>query len=228
MLKKHKNGFLEIIRNEGFDVRDFHAEECLYDGRHAFVIAFRDTPLRFIARNADHSYHDFDFKHTGFGPGEDEVEYCPESDWTNIETVYNAFRGWLKKAVQVYIDDLLEPDLWGQVLNQGPLVSSSMLDEEETSKFQDDEKVQLRLAINEFQLLVSKTFQPSQVESKIIENRLDYLSNRLNELNRIDWRALALSTILSISIALSLDTERGKVLFTLFKQVFWKILHLLQ
>jgi len=228
MLKKYKNGFIEIIQSKGFEPQDFHAKEKGADGKHGFVISFRTSHLRFVVRNPEHSCDKFDYKHTSFGPVPCETEYLPPGGWADIEEVYAAFENWLEKAVRVYINDLLEPDLWMELERQKPLVAGSILDKDETSPFSEDEKTQLRLSINEFRLLVSKTFQPSQQELEVIGNRLDYLSNRLDGLNRVDWRGLALSTIISISIALSLDTEQGRVLLNLFKQVFSKILYLLQ
>jgi hypothetical protein len=96
------------------------------------------------------------------------------------------------------------------------------------SAFSENDKIQLRLSINELHLLIIKNFSPSVDEMKIINARLEYLSNSLDRLNRIDWRGLALSTIISISVTLSLDTEKGKLLLGLFKKVFTNVLHLMQ
>ena len=219
---------MEIIQNKGFDPENFRAQEAKVDGRHSFVVTFKNSPLRFVARNADTSYHDFDCKHTSFGPGHSETEYFPDNEWTNIHDIYSQFEEWLEKAVKVYMGELLVPDLWMHLEQQKPLIGGSMLDKDETSPFSDEEKVQLRLAVREFESLVSKTFQAPQEQMQVIENRLDYLAKAANRLNRIDWRGLALSTIISISIALSLDTEQGRVLLNLFKQVFSKILYLLE
>jgi len=53
-----------------------------------------------------------------------------------------------------------------------------------------------------------------------IDDRLDYLTQAVDRLNKFDWKSLLISTIISISVALSFDTEKGKQLFNLFKQVF--------
>ena len=84
------------------------------------------------------------------------------------------------------------------------------------------------MSINEFKVLIINGFHPDVKELNIIENRLEYLSESLNRLNKIDWKGLAISTVISISIALSLDTTSGHKLFELFKSVFHNVLYLLK
>jgi hypothetical protein len=101
------------------------------------------------------------------------------------------------------------------------------LSDDDKSLFNDTEKIQLRLSINEFKMLINKTFCPDEYETKAIHDRLDYLAESLDRLNRIDWRSLALSTVLSISIALSLDTTKGQILIDLFKRLFSNVIRLI-
>jgi hypothetical protein len=62
----------------------------------------------------------------------------------------------------------------------------------------------------------------------IIDKRLKYLEESLNRLNKIDWKSLAFTTLISISTTLALDNEKTKMLLTLFKKAFEAILHLLK
>lgn len=219
---------MEIIVKKGFDPTNFEGKETKVGGRHAFVIKLKNSTLRFVIRNADDDYHAFDFNHSSFGPGHSKTEYSPRSSWTNIEVVYDAFEKWLEKAVRVYFDDLVEPDLWKQVEQQRPLFTGSIFDEREISPFSDNEKEQLRLAIKKFESLIPETLQASQEELKVVREYSKYLSEALERLNRFDWRGLAIATILGISIALSLDTEKGKILFNLFKDILSSFGYLLQ
>ena len=72
-----------------------------------------------------------------------------------------------------------------------------------------------------------KEFNPSREQLRLIQMQLDYLSEAVGRLNRIDWRGLAVSTVITIAIQLSLDTEKGKLLFQLFQQAFSVSLKLL-
>jgi hypothetical protein len=53
---------------------------------------------------------------------------------------------------------------------------------------------------------------------EFINERLEYLSQAVDRLNKFDWKAQALSTLISIAVNLSVDTEGGKKLFQLFSQ----------
>jgi hypothetical protein len=76
------------------------------------------------------------------------------------------------------------------------------------------------MAINELKLLIHKNMETSEEEQELVNNRLEYLIEAMNRLNKFDWKSVAISTIMSISIALSLDTSKGQMLFDLFKKVF--------
>ncbi len=77
-------------------------------------------------------------------------------------------------------------------------------------------------------LLVVKTFTPGEEELQVINERLDYLTRAVDRLNRFDWRGVAISTVLSIGTALTLDTEKGRILWGLFQQAMATVVHLLR
>lgn len=228
MLKKYRNSFFEIIQQQGLEPSAFNAEDTDSCGDVLFRIELKDTPLRFVVQQAPGSYHNFRYGYTRFEPDFPLTKLRPAGTWEAIKFVRGGFTEWLTRHVRVYLDELAGPDLWQQVELQKPLVSGTALGEEDMASFTEEEKTQLRLSINEFRLVIVKTFQPSQDQLKVITDRLDYLSSALDRLNRIDWRGLAISTMLSISVALGLDTEKGRALFELFKQIFTKVVHLLQ
>ncbi|MHC4657334.1 MAG: hypothetical protein ACYS91_20285 [Planctomycetota bacterium] len=233
MLKKYKNGFIKLITKQGLDPKDFKVEERKTRYTFTFAIQFIDIPLKFEVQNISRSHHHFKCYFVNFEPGfpKNYVHSIKKKDkyhYLDINNVYTVFEEWLVDSILQYVDESFQPDLWKQIENQTRLITAKKISEEESVPFLEDEKTQLKLSINEFRLIVNKTFGPSQEELKIIENRLDYLSDALDRLNRLDWRSLAFTTIISISIALTLDTEKGKVLFNLFKQVFSKLLYLLQ
>lgn len=229
MLKKHRNVFLEIIKNSEFNENSFRSREGSVGDFPCFIIELQNTPLKFYIRNTKESFYDFDCKYVQLGPGFPESVYSPKDDFTNdFNYICRLFEDWLNRDVKDYLDELMEPDYWRQINEQDDFISGALISEDDTSSFSGIEKDQLKLSINELKLLIVNNFQPSNEQLNVIDARLQYLSNSLDRLNKIDWRGLALSTMLGISIALSLDTEKGKVLFGLFKKVFTSVLHLLQ
>ena len=76
------------------------------------------------------------------------------------------------------------------------------------------------MAIEELKLLIHKNLETTVEEQQVVNNRLDYLIEAMNRLNKFDWKSIAISSIMSISVALTLDTNKGQLLFDLFKKVF--------
>ena len=224
MLKKYKNALLDTISREGFDPEQFSVEE---NSDHRCKIAYQNSPLKFTAFNFTFSYHRFFCRFTPFAPDSREAKLPEGHTAFNIDELQGAFSEWLGTHLREYVDEQLEPDLWAQIEQQKSILGQSAPDENERLLFSEDEKVRLRLVLDQFRLLVARTLEPTQDETKIVEGHFAYLSEALDRLNRFDWKALLLSTTISISIALSLDTERGKQLFALLKQVFSGALHLL-
>jgi hypothetical protein len=227
MRKKYKNGFYSVVQKAGLRVEDFIIEEKPSDDADDLFIHFRNTPLYFRARQFVDS-EQFICEYTKFWPTYPCSELYPEDGFVTIRGIYSIFEKWLKSHVKQYLDELLVPDLWEQAASQGPLVTSSELSDEDISQFSGEEKIQLRLALSEFRLLIAETFKPTQDQMHIIENRFNYLSDALDRLNRFDWKSILISSVLTISVALSLDTQRGKQLFDLLKRVFSNVIHLLQ
>ncbi len=231
MLKTYKNGFIEIIKRNNLDPKIFQIVEGKKHGvGPIFDILLRNSQMFFRANQDPRSIHKFfnaiytrfDLSYPTHEP-DDLIK-----DWRyGINRIYKVFEGWIKDEVHPYLNEQLLPDLWEQLENERPLVTGSRLDEDETSPFSEDEKVQLRFATNEFKLLLTNKFKPSPPQAEVIEDRLNYLSESVDRLNRIDWRSVALQTVISISIALTLDSEQGRTLFELFKQVFSRVLYLL-
>ncbi|MCJ7807725.1 MAG: hypothetical protein MUP73_03255, partial [Dehalococcoidia bacterium] len=94
--------------------------------------------------------------------------------------------------------------------------------------FTDDEKHSLIMSVETLRLSVVNTFQPSDDQLKVIDGHLEYLKNAVDRLNRIDWRAIAVMTSIQIATVLTLDTEKGRLLLSLFEQAFSEGLKFIQ
>ena len=220
MLNEYKNGLLDVLKREGFDPEQFVAEEV---GSAGFKLTFLDTPLWFLADNPTDSYEIFIISWTTFSPAFTQINHGGGPD----TRMYKLFPQWLELHVRKYLDSLLVPNLWEQVETQKKLLSFDAV-EQETGSYSDDEKAALRTSLRTARLLITERFSPSEDQVEIINERFDYLDQSLDRLRKRDWKPLLLSTIISISIALSLDTEAGAALLELFKQAFYQALYLLQ
>jgi hypothetical protein len=240
MLKKYKNGFIDIIKQQEMDPTSFHAEDStttrqLTDTEtmeeSVFTVQFMDTGLKFVVRNAPYNLHAFDATWNRFDVGFPESPTFLHDDFIypqDIDTVYEWFVRWLLGEVHVYVDEKTLPDLWAQIEQQRQLVTANRLLPHEISFFTEQEKPPLRTSIRQFRLLVCENFKPTQEQLGIIDERLDYLSKAVDRLNRFDWKSVALNTVLTVVVALSCDTEKGRLLWNLFEQAFAAVMHLLQ
>lgn len=225
MLKKYRNHLYGIIQEKGLDPKLFHGEDKTIDDDRFFVIELRNSPLYFRVKDVSYSFDLFSYWYTSFDPNF-PLRIAGSSE--NLTKLKKDFVLWLDNHVKSYIEEQVEPDLWERIVLQEPLGAGSELVSEDINVFSDDEKVRLRMSINEFRLLVVKNFKPSSEELKVINDRLEYLSDAVDRLNKFDWRGVAIMTLIQISLILTLDSEKISLLINLFKQVFSVTLYLIQ
>jgi hypothetical protein len=84
--------------------------------------------------------------------------------------------------------------------------------------FNEAEKNKTKEALVNFTDRIKLNFEPNSESLLIINSKLDYLKDTAERLDKFDWQGIALLTIISISIALSLDTDR--LLFQAFREYF--------
>jgi len=228
MLKRDKNRLLEVIQLSSFDVRHFHVNETLDENDlSVFVITYKDTPFKFTVTTSDFSYYDLDYRRTLMAPGYPLSEFSLAESWHDIDTICEALDFWLQNELKDYIEDLNAPDLWAELASGPSIISDSQFEEDTISYFSAEEKKQIKIAINRFRARLIEEFQVTQEHLKLIDRRLQYLANALDRLNRFDWKGVLISTVLGISTALSLDTEQGKVLWNIAKEIFSQAIRLL-
>jgi len=224
ILKKYKNKLLTIIQESGLDPNLFTAEDGSIDEDTYLIISLRDSQIRFAVRPWGDSFEDFKYRHSEFladFPIGDTL-FSPDIDNLTIE-----FNEWLNGVVKPYLDDVSTPDLWHIFEETRSHTKDELGTPEDFDSFSDEEKIKIRLSLNEFRLLIMKNFNPNQEELKVVDARLKYLSDAIDKHNKFDWKGIAISTVMAITIALSLDTQQGNQLFQLFKQIFSSILYLL-
>ena len=225
ILKRDSNRLLTTLAREGFDPKLFKLDRGVYmfqEGRFDDRISFKDSRLIFYIATPE-VYSRFKCMFSTFSP---DYSFTKVFDVT-IDSLEQLFVDWLHTHVDTYIADSLEPDLWQRMQLETPLVSGELLTENDYSIFTDEEKRQIKLSINEFKILVIDKFEPSTQQIELLEERLVYLTEAVDRLNRFDWRGVAISAIIAISVALSLDTESGRQLFDLFVKAFSSVVGLI-
>lgn len=132
------------------------------------------------------------------------------------------------RHIKEYELDEFEPDLWSEYKNGNNSLNFNDIDCNDKDLFSISERKQISMSINELKLLINKNFETSVEEQNLINERLEYLINSTKKLNKFDWKSLTLSTVIGIATTLTLDVEKGKLLFELFRQVFSTIRNIKQ
>jgi len=232
MLNKYKNELLDVIKKSHFSVSDFVASEP-DSPEHGKTFTLVHTPSNFHLEvwNDPRDFDSFRGFYTDFVPGLigyyfpndtnyafEELEYC------DIMELVAHCTQWLE-GIDKYNEDLATPDLWANITDSQNIINET--DKESLEYFLPAEKDSIRLAIRDFKQLMEKKFEMDTEQHAIVFERLDYLTKAVDKSNKFDWKGIALNTIISISITLSLDADRGRQLFELFKTVFGSIVRML-
>lgn len=185
----------------------------------------------FVLKQVPGSFDEFAFNYTLYLPNypmkisSEEFDSC--KPYSNINGgIDNEFKYWINAVVKRYIYEEEMPDLWSQGRFYDSFTSSNIF-EEDLLPFSSEEKVQIQIAIREFKRLVTDTYDPTHEQIAFINERLNYLVDAVDRLNRFDWKGLAISVVTGIAINLSVDTEGGRQLFRLFRQAFEIVMRLL-
>lgn len=219
VLKKYKNKLLEAIHQNGFDINEFRKHEKTVDGAPAFIIQLINSPLFFMIRTNTDDFQQHDCRYINFSPDYTRSEYEPDSDWAPFEYCYDKFQWWLRTHVKEYQYEIEAPDYWSE-LSENPIFQIDPLANRTSESFNRVEREKVDQALLQFKSILIEHFKPTQDQLVQIEDRINYLSESMERLNKVDWQGIAISTLISISIALSLDTDNGKLLFEFFKNSF--------
>jgi len=228
MLRKYTNALLQEIVRAGYRPTMFASKEENNQREYSGVeISLKGSPLWFALRNPHGSFDQFFYQYVEFAAGFPWTEERPEGGYAGFEEVLPAFREWLATDVRDHLEDQALPDLWDQAARGQDVFSPGAITSFGDS-FSVEEKAQVRIAAEQLKLLIAKEFDASAEEMAVVHKQLEHLSEAVERLGRFDWQGVALNTLISIGITLSLDTQKGQILLGLFRQAFSYALHLLK
>lgn len=228
MLTEHQNAFLHRARTLGYDPGMFRVKTHTVERVDFFCIALRqEQKLFFHAANSPDTFHRFFGSYSQFTPKFQEVKW-PQKEMLPLSGALRVFGSWLKENVRVAIANSETPDLWAQVEQVPPfLLTVAAVPRDVENRYSEEEIRHIKSALDTFRLLIQKEFSPTDEQLRLVDERLGYLSEALHRLNRFDWASVAVSTVVTIATALSLDTEKGRQLWGLLQQALSGVLRLI-
>lgn len=226
MLKKQRNAIYTEILGAGLNPQYFEivvTEENNYWLEESVVIKNSGMWFRFSQKLEEVDTYDCYFTHPQ--PG---FKYTYGSSGS-FNIVLEDFRNWLVVHAKNYIENEIEGvDLWSPVEFFKPVTGPSSVfsasNTKDNTNFTSQEKEHIRSSTQRFRQLVIQNFTPTKEQQEHIDSRLEYLVNAVDRLNRRDWQDVAISTLISIAINLTVDTEKGRILFALFQQAFHHVI----
>jgi hypothetical protein len=250
VLTSHKNALFAAVRNAGLDTALFETQELEPNG---FIVRLKQPPLEFELLHSPTTFERFRCRCKRFAPGlpymagpikghntkyhmsEAEARelaqpepngWIPRDNWWDLSRILDQFETWLDKHVKRAVSDLAQPDLWSNTATV-PNVYEGAPSTHAEDRFTPAERDQIRLAVAQFRIRIVEDFSPDAEQTENIDRRLDYLAAAADRLNRFDWTALAVSTVIGVATTLSLDTAAGRELWEMFRDVFHAVAHLL-
>ena len=221
MLTSTKNRLLELIRLNKCDPTDFSLK--VNSPASCSVISSR-TGLRFDLTQATEDWAE----HQEFAIQTNGIAICAEyGDYFSVSDVDINFSGWLDQVARIVTDRSL-PDLWAELEEQRKISPGNDNFDDMTTPFTETEKSQIRIAANTFRVNIIATYKPTSAQLAAIDDKLSYLTASVDRLNRFDWKAVAVATVLGIATTLSCDVATGRQLFDMFKATVASAVHLLR
>lgn len=227
MRVKHKNQIFATIQQSGLDVKNFDYTSkqtaSVEDVYIEYVENNKPTGLNFNIRISDDSFDLFNYRSIIYSPSMLYGEWFPRMNYASINDVCDQLDHWINRSLKEYISDKLEVDLWEEYQKGNSLLNINESESSDNSFFSLDEKQQIKLALNDLKLLIPQQFDINPIQLKSINQRLDYLAEGLDRLNKFDWKSILVSQFLSVGTTLALNPDQ----FNHLRDLFIKLLHII-
>ncbi|MDB5285977.1 MAG: hypothetical protein JWR05_926 [Mucilaginibacter sp.] len=225
MRKGIKNKIFDFVKNTELGLREFDLTFNIdkEDGEEDATIEYKQSEgiFKYILFQSPKDFDAFRCYATMFSPGFN-VSSCFYDAYVQIDEGLERFQHWIDTELQKYIKEETETDLYEEYLKGVNLVGIDNINYQETDHFSIDQKAQIRMGFQEIKLIIAQNYATTNEQIQLINERIDYLIEAADRLNKTDWKGIFISTIIGMITSLCLDSEKGSQLFDLCI----KILHI--
>ncbi|MEX8547438.1 MAG: hypothetical protein V5804_07535 [Mucilaginibacter sp.] len=227
MRVKHKNQIFATIQKSGLDVKNFNytSEQTasIEDVYIEYAENDKPTGLKFNIRISDDSFDLFNYRTIIYSPSMQYSIWFPRMNYASIDDICDQFNNWINRSLKEYIADKLEVDLWEEYQKGNTLLNVNESESGDNSFFSLNEKQQIKLSLNDLKQLIPKQFDINPLQLESINQRLDYLAEGLDRLNKFDWKSVLVNQFLNIGTTLALNPDQ----FVHLRDLFIKLLHII-
>lgn len=217
MKKVYKNQLALHLLNHPLGINNFE----LYQADDYWRVTYFpfEGIFKYFFNQSEDSLDYFSAEAVNYSPSIDVQPRIDPRNPQHFSLVLDDFAGWLNEDVQRFVEDEQEVDLWEEYQKRGNVSILNTEDFSDFAFFTKGEINTIRLGLDEIKLLIVTRFEANEQQLGNVNKRIDYLRDGLDRLNKTDYKGIFINTIISIMIALSLDTAKGQELFNLFLQV---------
>ena len=225
MLKKYKNQFVEFINNFDVGTNDYSILEI--EGTEDnpggdLELKINDTEFFFRIKSYAGDWNLFWIEFRAFEPTY-PVKTLPKSaEYFDFDWCLRWLEIWTNKHLKEYYDELKRPDLL-EAFKEGQKNNIEEIDFDKNEPFSNSERQLLKQGLTEIKSLIKEEFDFTKGQLNLIENRINYLEEATDRLNKTDWKGILISTIFSIITSLALDPTNSRKIIRLFSKIMENI-----
>lgn len=226
MLKEQKNKIFEIIRDSfpfsDISIDDFDIEKTSMElSDNASLISFKNSRLKFAILPKEDSYDYFRCKFNEFNPQFSTTPWIPENGYLTFDELKFQLNLWLREHVGRYLDELSTLDIWETYKSQSKIIDINKIGFTAEQKFTSEEKIKIKAGVQKLKSDIEIHVKLDPHQFNLIIEKLDYIANGPDRLDKFDWANITVSTIINIMTSVVLDGENRSKLFELFKATFY-------
>jgi hypothetical protein len=130
----------------------------------------------------------------------------------------------LHEWLDILKSEVSAPDLWAALRDEVAIVEAAAGDIE-NRKFDQVEQAKIQASIADLKRLFLEKNNVTAHQLEFFSSQMQYLSESSSRVGRKDWLMLALSTLVSVVVALSLPPESSRYLLSLANETLGWVMH---
>lgn len=223
MLNKHKNSIYNLLHNLKFDPNLFKLEVSDQpEGIKNIKVKIRGTALCFIFIRSGNSFFNYKYRKVEYSPQFPLSNIYPINGYRKFEEILKLFEKWVLEDIQEYWKEIESPDFWVEFEGISPeFLTNEVLSTEDF--FLDTEKEIIVDKLKTIEDYCVNELRLTNVQTQLLNRKVDYLIEKLENQNRIDWYNIALGTFFSFLLNLYVDTDVKmdiwRVVLSLFESI---------
>lgn len=194
--KIKKNGIIEAVRKVGLEPREFDIGE----NEDEAWIKHKPSNAHFTISGNSSKYS------VTYAAGDSPAWRVEKYSWESVMASFGTWLYYLKS-------DLETPDLWAELQEEAELFGAASDTADDNTPFTQQEKKEISTQLRRLGKKAQATYSLSEIQTRNLNTKLDYLIGASERLNRIDWREAFIGALISFVLSAALPPESARHLF---------------